>query len=292
MVERRPESLACMDNIRTYIQSSFFGGYSKKLLALCEELGVWIERDLMKGIVATWFDESYLNKYSADNDVTYLTSDYAVPVFRCKDTPEIVSYLDNPNKHSAKILHSNYHISGGTIPVVISFDRQYIPYAKVVVNSILSKASSGVKLYCFALDLQDNDLDYFRELMSKHNGEFEVVHFDSNALNQFQKFHYLTKATYLRIFIPKFVKESKVLYVDCDTLFLDDVAKLYAESFDGHAIIAAPDWSFERAEPGTFSSLPKLDLPKDETYVNCGIIVLNNEYLRNIDFIKIGRAHV
>lgn len=173
------------------------------------------------------------------------------------------------------------------IPIVVSFDKNYIPYAKVAINSILSKCSSKIKLYCFGLDLDENDFDYFRDLMLKHGGFFEGVHFNSGQLLEFDGTIYITKATYLRIFIPNFVKESKVIYVDCDTLFFQDITELYDISLEGNAIMGAEDWSSMNLSISEFNRVEKLELPKDECYINCGIIVLDTDYLRRIDFVKL-----
>ncbi len=173
------------------------------------------------------------------------------------------------------------------IPVVFSFDKNYIPYAKVAINSVFAKCSSRIKLYCFGLDLQESDFDYFRETAAKFGGEFEGVHFTSDQLSEFEVTKYFTKTTYLRIFIPKFVKEDKVIYCDCDTLFFTDVTELYDMPFDGKYIIGAEDWSSINMKNSGFDRIEKLDLPKDDTYINCGIIVLDNKSLIEMDFVKL-----
>lgn len=168
------------------------------------------------------------------------------------------------------------------IPIVFSFNKGYIPYAKVAISSILKRCSSKVKLYCLGLDLQEKDFDYFRNLMINIEGEFSGIHFNSNQLSEFRDIGYLTKTTYLRIFIPDLIKEDKVIYCDCDTLFLADITELYNIPFDGKYIIGAEDWGslYDRE----FDRNKKLQL--NQVYINCGIIVLNNKALREINFVK------
>jgi len=168
------------------------------------------------------------------------------------------------------------------IPLVFSFNKKYIPYAKVALNSIFKRSSSKIKLYCFGLDLQDSDFDYFKNLAVKFGAEFESHHFYSNQLDHFRDIHYLTKTTYLRLFIPEIVKEDKVIYSDCDVIFLEDITELYDMPLDDDYVLAAQDWAYDNQHWHPFDRPEKLDLT--DTYVNCGIMVLNNKALKNIDF--------
>lgn len=68
--ETDPNSLAHVTgdiDFSTYWQGCFWGGRSKAVLAMIEELDRRITVDEERGIVAKWHDESHLNRYFLDN---------------------------------------------------------------------------------------------------------------------------------------------------------------------------------------------------------------------------------
>lgn len=68
--EHNPSSEAAVregDDLSTYWQSSFWGGRREEFLAAVDTLAERTDRDLERGIVAKWWDESFLNKYLIDH---------------------------------------------------------------------------------------------------------------------------------------------------------------------------------------------------------------------------------
>lgn len=61
--ESRPESTACVQNGKIYVQGALMGGETSRFLEVCEHLSQQIENDLHRGILARWFDESHWNSY-------------------------------------------------------------------------------------------------------------------------------------------------------------------------------------------------------------------------------------
>ena len=60
-----PNSQSYIGNITyTYCQSGFFGGPTKMIYNMCEEITKLIDIDLNNNIIAKWHDESYLNKWA------------------------------------------------------------------------------------------------------------------------------------------------------------------------------------------------------------------------------------
>ena len=46
-----------------YVQGGFFGGAAEVVYAMCDDVGRWVERDLLCRVVPKWHDESYLNRW-------------------------------------------------------------------------------------------------------------------------------------------------------------------------------------------------------------------------------------
>lgn len=64
-----------------YVCGGINGGISSKFISLIKEINQRVKRDLEKGIVAVWHDESHFNRYIFDLDyrVKILSPEYAYP---------------------------------------------------------------------------------------------------------------------------------------------------------------------------------------------------------------------
>ncbi len=100
--DQNPDSEACVtfdpgDTIDqlTYYQGCFWGGKLPAVTTMIDRLEARVKRDLEKGVVALWHDESHINKYYYDNwpIVHTFGPSYAYPeVFdqHCNFPPKIV----------------------------------------------------------------------------------------------------------------------------------------------------------------------------------------------------------
>lgn len=88
------------DEGSTYYQGNLWGGKTAEVLQLCEELKNRIDDDLSRALIATWHDESHLNKYFIEKKemIHPFNPEYAYPLF-----PNGVSIL--PWYYKKKILH-------------------------------------------------------------------------------------------------------------------------------------------------------------------------------------------
>ena len=70
--EKRPESLAYVDvdEEMQYFAGGFNGGTSYEYLKMSKQLSDNIDIDYDNGIIATWHDESHINRYFIDNEPT------------------------------------------------------------------------------------------------------------------------------------------------------------------------------------------------------------------------------
>ena len=78
--DRNPESLAYVspdEKTVTYYAGGFNGGKTDKFIEMSRVIADRVNKDLEKGIVALWHDESHMNRYLIDNPPTLaLTPDY------------------------------------------------------------------------------------------------------------------------------------------------------------------------------------------------------------------------
>lgn len=106
-------------------------------------------------------------------------------------------------------------------------------------------------------------------------------HVSDDRLNDVFIDRHLTKETYMRFLAPEFfpTSVSRVLYLDCDLVVLDELKSLWDMDLRGKAIAAAPDFPWDQS--GTLPSrLASLELSAGHTYVNCGVLLLDLDHWR------------
>jgi histo-blood group ABO system transferase len=74
--ETNPKSSACVwpPEGRCYFAGGFWGGARAQFLSACETMSHNIMKDLHKGFIAIWHDESHLNRYFIDHRPTLVLS--------------------------------------------------------------------------------------------------------------------------------------------------------------------------------------------------------------------------
>ena len=81
-----------------------------------------------------------------------------------------------------------------------------------------------------------------------------------------------TKASYLRCYFSKVLKEDKILYLDADTLVVDNIEELWDIDMEDNVLIGIH-------EPGAWNNhLCTYGL--DETYINSGVLVMDLKKIR------------
>lgn len=68
--DRNPESLAYVpegEEAENYYAGGFNGGSTKEFLKMSEVIADRVNKDLEKGVIALWHDESHMNRYLIDN---------------------------------------------------------------------------------------------------------------------------------------------------------------------------------------------------------------------------------
>lgn len=79
--ELREESKAFCNTNTAYYAGGFQGGNTKQYIKAMKVMSEWVQADIEKGIIATWWDESHWNKYLATEEkpAKVLTPSYCYP---------------------------------------------------------------------------------------------------------------------------------------------------------------------------------------------------------------------
>lgn len=139
-------------------------------------------------------------------------------------------------------------------------------------------------VYCY-----DDKVKHLKEIskdsFSKYNSNvqfYEITEDKDNLLKDFTEdllgFKHLTKACFYRLLIPKLFPElDRALYVDCDTLCIDDISELYNADFENNYLMASKGHIYSEKQA------LELGLP---FYVNSGMLMFNIPLMNKENYFK------
>ena len=183
------------------------------------------------------------------------------------------------------------------IPVVFSCDDKYAPYLAVCLQSVISHTSTehNYDINILVEKLSPQIQDDIR-LMQKENVSIRFWTISSLLFQLDRKLFYLkahfSLSVYYRFFIPRlFCNYKKVLYLDCDMVVLEDVAKLYQTEL-GQACIGAAqdvgvysylymDWFNKTGWMAYAKNI--LQLKNPWSYFQSGVLLMDIQKLLNIN---------
>lgn len=180
-----------------------------------------------------------------------------------------------------------------TIPVFYSISDDFTKYAAVSLNSLVRNASPQND-YTVTFLNQDLPEKHQKQLAAFANDYVHVkfFHIDEKLVKPIQnrKENYLradffTMSIFYRLFIPDlFPQYDKAIYIDSDTVVVDDIAKLYNNDLDNKLFAACTDSSIQYVDKMVkyIKEVLALDPKK---YINSGMLVLNSKAFRDEHFI-------
>lgn len=176
------------------------------------------------------------------------------------------------------------------VPVFFAADENYMPFLGVTLAS-MKKYSDKTRTYHVHV-LYTGTLGENARQVAQMQTENISVQFD-DVSTPFEKIKrsihcrdYYTGAIYFRLFIPElFPQYEKAVYLDCDIVLLDDVAKLYDMPLNGNYIGAVADQVV--ANIPNFADYTRCALGIEaKKYFNSGVISMDLEQLRKMRFCQ------
>ena len=176
------------------------------------------------------------------------------------------------------------------IPVFFSADENYLPFLSVTLTSLLACADENRKYHVHVLTAGACG-EKEKEIKKMQKENFRIT-FHNVSKKQKQIEHlfrcrdYYTSAIYYRLFIPElFPQYEKAVYLDCDVVLLQDVAKLFDYNLKGNLVGAVADGVV--AQVPAFKDYVKnaLGIPFYH-YFNSGVLVMNLQKMRETGFCE------
>ena len=181
------------------------------------------------------------------------------------------------------------------IPVVLATDENYLPYAAVTINSLVSNAKRG-NLDVLILHAGISESARAGFLKGVRKGERVSVRFvdigdevKETVAKSFVQTNYISVTTLFRFFIPRVLDAyERVLYLDVDLIVCQDVSELYAADLAGCLFGAVRDYgiaNYVRSRPKHREFAGKYGFSEWDVYVNAGVLLMDLVAFRSADLL-------
>ncbi|MBQ7363358.1 MAG: glycosyltransferase family 8 protein [Clostridia bacterium] len=167
------------------------------------------------------------------------------------------------------------------IPIFFASDDNYVPYLAVTVKSIADHASEG-NIYDIKVLTSGLTEENTKRLasMKTHAIDVEIVNINEAITNHRGSLRkrlrdYYSESIFYRIFIASlFPKLERAIYIDCDIVLVDDIAKLYDIDLGDNILGAVADESIPSVPEFCTYVERWVGVPRNE-YINSGVLLLN-----------------
>ena len=165
--------------------------------------------------------------------------------------------------------------------VVIAYitDDNYVMPTIVSINSaIMNKNESSIyKIFIIGVSINEENKKIINEFISKNINDkiyLSILHFNQHY--DFDDTHpYVTSAALFKFDIANILSDfDKVLYIDCDTIVLKDLAELFSININEYYAAAVKDFIANETLKQHFPLGVK-------DYFNSGVMLLNSKLLRD-----------
>lgn len=169
--------------------------------------------------------------------------------------------------------------------ILCCIDKNYLmPLCVTMVSIFENNANNRVSIFVIGKDLTDKHKNIAKEIAQRYNQNISFYEIDNNALEELPDVHgYLTKATYIRLFITKILPShiDKILYLDNDIIVNDDLEELWNTDIENHPCAVALDsYSYN------IEHFNRLQYPMYKGYFNAGVMLINLKYWREQNILE------
>ena len=176
------------------------------------------------------------------------------------------------------------------VPIVFGADEGFFVPLVVCVQSIVENASPDVcyDIVVLAHNFGENYSSLLRSIAAGKDNISIRVHdvapfLQTWDMSRLKTGHRLSLATYYRLFMPELMRDyHKIIYIDGDTVVLEDLAVLYGHDVSEYYAGAVRDYNIIRDMSLSFRRHVQGLLNMEDTgaYFNAGVLLLNLDRIR------------
>lgn len=161
-------------------------------------------------------------------------------------------------------------------------DENYLPHCAAMLHSVLERhAGQGVTVhFLHAPTMETTAIEPVADMVAALGGEFYAHPIPDAWVDGLPQLSRIPAIMWYRIFLPQLLpQQDRVLYLDCDTLLVDDLMALWQTELEGYHLGAVANV----LEPGLQDWPRQLGLPPEQPYFNSGVLLLNLSSMRQHD---------
>ena len=148
----------------------------------------------------------------------------------------------------------------------MNVDENYIKPCQVVMQSIVEKTRHKVRFHIIGEDFDtDKDVVFYEKP-------------DLSMLKNTNQNAYITMSACYRLFAP-YLDLDKVIYIDCDTVVLDDIQELWCQNVEYIGGVLDPMYIHQARKNNL-----------KHKYINSGVMVMNLKNLRKLPYLTMIKA--
>lgn len=152
--------------------------------------------------------------------------------------------------------------------IVLGADSNYMDKVETTIKSVCSH-NRDIRFYIFNSDFPTEWFQLMNKRLSVLNSEIINIKITDDTISHFHlPTPHLSSATYLRYFIPNFVFEKKVLYLDSDIVVTSSLTALFDIDLDGYPLGVVPD------------------IPTTDEEFNSGVLLIDTNRWREEDIYR------
>ena len=174
------------------------------------------------------------------------------------------------------------------INLVFCSDENYFTALYCAIGSVLDASSNNAfRIYVLDGGLSNRSKKKLESLLKEKSPISELIYIVPNnvQLEQLIRRKGMTAIAYARLLIPELIHESRVLYIDSDTLIFSDVAELWNDaSLKGEMLCAVVDTETLCFRDDSKKACEILGLNPQKKYYNSGVLLMNVDKLKEDHF--------
>ena len=161
------------------------------------------------------------------------------------------------------------------IHIALCTDENYAIACLACTTSIFeNNKSESISLNILTNGLSEKTEYIFKELSQKYKQQVKIINISSKHFLNLKISNRYRESIYYRFLIPDLINEEKVLYIDSDTIIINDIKDLWETNLNNLACGVIEDQSSDDIRIHNRIGI-------DSPYFNSGVLLINTEYWKN-----------
>lgn len=167
--------------------------------------------------------------------------------------------------------------------IVMTSDNNYVVPTKVAIYSMLKSTPDvffEIHILCNERLDADSRAEFERLAGQLHRMKIYYEEIDDSQIEEAKTLGNISIASYYRLYISRFIKESMCLFIDGDVVINTDLREVYKTDLAGYYIAGVRDCGVQARMNDGWEWIPKIDVPDLHEYINAGFILFNLDKIR------------